>query len=99
MSFPHSSGLRHMIRKLDLFLSNHSRFPAKQILMKASALRRDKEAKPRKNRVEEAQLSEREIQNLFHYCCLQGTRSPSMSLRVSGHRGRDFNLYTNGGGT
>lgn len=29
MSFPHSSGLRHMIRKLDLFLSNHSRFPAK----------------------------------------------------------------------
>lgn len=27
MSFPHSSGLLHMIRKLDLFLSNHSRFP------------------------------------------------------------------------
>lgn len=34
-----------MIRKLDLFLSNHSRFPVKQILMKAScSKKRDREA-------------------------------------------------------
>lgn len=58
-----------MIRKLDLFLSNHSKFPAKQILMKKHhALKRDKEAK---TKMEQTQLSEREIQELLYYYYLK----------------------------
>lgn len=75
-----------MIRKLDLFLSNHSRFPAKQVFMKASCSKKEERQKPRWNRVEETELSEREIQNLLCYDYQQGTHSLSIFLQVLEHR-------------
>jgi hypothetical protein len=51
-----------MIRKLDLFLSNHSRFPVKQILMTATCSLKKKKGTKRQiamwDKVEEILLSE-----------------------------------------
>lgn len=72
-----------MIRKLDLFLSNHSRFPAKKILMKASCAKKGQKAKPRWNTVEETQLSGSEI------CFITNCKASILFLSLSRSQNTD----------